>query len=137
MAVQGGFGVDWTITVGTVAGTSVANVKEISFPVIANKLADITAHDSASGYTEQLATGRKEPAQFEATLTWDVAETTHAQLVTLAGSGASNAMTIEDTGSAETLSFSGIVVSIERMSDMDDALLAKVTVAVTGAITIT
>ena len=136
MAISGGLGAVWKITVSA-ALTTVANVEDISFPTTENELDEVTAHDSTDGFEEFVATGIVRSGEFQATLTWDVAEATHAELVTLAGSGAANAMTLATPGTAESLAFSGIVRNIERQSPIDGALRAVVTVKVTGAITIT
>lgn len=136
MSEQGAFGITWQISVGTVL-TSVANVEKISFPVVENEEDEITAHDSAGGYQKFVATGRKLTDEFEAILTWDVAQATHAELVTLQASGASTAMTLADPDEAETLSFNALVKKIERMGDIDTAWRAKVSCRVNGEITIT
>jgi hypothetical protein len=136
MAVSGGFGAVWKITV-TSTLTTVANVEDIEFPTTENELDEITAHDSPGGYEEFVATGIKRSGEFQATLTWDVAEATHAELVDLQVSGASNAMTLATPGTAESLAFTGIVRNIERQSPIGEALRAVVTIKVNGAIVIT
>ena len=136
MAVSGGFGVVWEITV-TSTLTTVANMEEITFPSIETEEVEITAHDSVNGYQEYVATGRKLTDTFTATLTWDVSEATNAELVTLQGSGDSNAMTLATPGATETMAFNGIVKKISRESASDGALQAEVEIRVNGAITIT
>lgn len=137
MGVIGGFGVAWQIGVGTGdTMTDVANVKEISFPAMGNEVVDITAHDSTSGAREFIASGLKTAAEFEAELVWDDSDSTHIELIAFEASGAAEAMTIADSGTNETLSFSGIVTEIARESPMDGAMMATVKVQVTGAITI-
>lgn len=135
MAVSGGLGVVWKIPVSATP-TTVPNVEDIEFPMSENELAEITAHDSTDGWEEFVATGLKRSGEFEATLTWDIAATPHAELVALQASGAAVAMTLATVDAAETLAFSGIVRNIKRESPIDDAFRAKVTIKVTGAITI-
>lgn len=136
MAVRGGFGAVWKISIATVL-TTVANVEETAFPTTENELTEITAHDSAGGYEEFVATGIKRSGEFTVTLTWDVAEPTHAELVALQVSGASNSMTLATPGASELLAFNGIVRNIERESPIGGALRAMVTVKVNGQISIT
>lgn len=133
MARSGGLGVDWQITI-TAALTSVAHVEDISFPEEENVLDEITAHDSTDGYEEFIATGLKRSGEFEAMLTWDAANATHAALVALRTSGALNAMTLATPDDAEVLEFNGIITKIVRESPKDKALRTKVTVKVTGPI---
>lgn len=136
MSVSGGFGAIFQITVAS-ALTTVPNVEDVGFPTTENELDEITAHDSPGGYEEFVATGIKRSGEFKVTLTWDVAEATHAELVALQGSGAENAMTLATPGGTETMSFNGIVRNIERQSPIGGALRADVTVKVNGQITIT
>lgn len=135
MADQGGFGLDFQITV-TATLTSVTNVVDVKFPAPENVLAEKTAHDSAGGFQEFIASGKKTVSEIELELIWDVAEATHSELVTLEASGAENAMTIADPGAAETLAFNGIVKQIERMGEQEEAYKAKVVIQPTGQITI-
>jgi hypothetical protein len=134
MAV-GGFGITWKITDTT--KKIVVGVKDLKFPEQANVLADVTTHDAPSGAPVFAATGLKGATTFEATLVWDSSAVTHGVLVTLEGSGAANAMTLEDSAGDEVLGFSGIVKSLRRESEQDNVLLMKVVVQVTGPITIT
>lgn len=130
-------GVVWQITV-TAALTDVAKVEDIEFPDQQNVIDEITAHDSAGGYPEYHITGLKEGTEFKATLIWDPGtEATHAELVTLQGSGASNAMTLTDAESDESMAFDGKIKGIKRMEPKDKKRRAEVTVLVDGAITIT
>ncbi len=136
MAVSGGLGVVWQITVASVL-TTVPNGENIGFPTNELEMEEITAHDSPGGYEEFIATGIIRTGEFQVTLTWDVAEATHEELRTLNGSGAENAMTITTPGGAEVLAFNARVMNIERESPIDAALRSTVTCKVTGPITIT
>ena len=133
--MQGGFGVLWKITVSSTL-TTVVNLEDIEFPEMGNELAEVTNHGSAGGAPEFLATGLKTGAEIKAVLIWDSAQATHAELVTLEGSGASNAMTLADPDGDETVSFSGIVKKIKRITPMKDKITAEVMVQVTGQMTI-
>ncbi len=137
MADSGGFGTVWTILVGTVA-TEVANVSDIQWPEIENQEVEITAHDSSGGYREWVSTGLKDVAELEMEIaSWDVNEATHAQLVTLLGTGAASAMTITDPDSDESAAFNAIVKNIKRETPLEGARKAMVKIRVSGAITIT
>lgn len=134
--VGGVFGLDWKITVSSVL-TTVAKVEKVSFPEIGLVIDEITSHDSAGGWPEFLAVGLKEVSMLEVEVIWNPADATHAELLTLSGTGAENAMTLADSDDGETFAFNALVPSISRM--MDDSKKgrrAKIKIRTTGQITI-
>lgn len=135
MAKQGGFGLVVKINTGSL--TAIANVVDAEFPEQRQTLAEITAHDSTSGYREYMATGLRELASFKMTLIWDESETTHAAIVTAFGSDASVGMSIEDPAGAEVIAFDAFIEVIGRISKAEEAYQAEITVQPTGAPTIT
>ena len=136
MAVDGGFGLVFKVDVAATP-TTVPNVKDSSFPETEHVLDDITAHDSTGGYEEFIATGLIRTGEFEVDVVWDIAEATHAELQSIWAAGTSTPMSLATPASAETLSFSGLVKTIQRASPIDKALTSKVKIKVNGAITFT
>lgn len=133
--VQGGFGVVLKIDVGTVL-TAVTKVVDVGFPEFEKILAESTAHDSAGGYAEFVATGKRRLNEFTCTLTWDTAESTHAAMVTAFDSDAAVSFSVNDPDAIETISFEGHIRTIGRISEQEDAYKAEVAIQPTGQPTI-
>jgi hypothetical protein len=133
--VQGGFGVILSIDVGTVL-TAVTKVMDVGFPEFEKILAESTAHDSAGGYYEAVATGKRKLNEFTCTLTWDTAQATHAAVVTAFDSDAAVSFSIQDPDGDETISFEGHIRTVGRIAEQEDVYKAEVAIAPTGQPTI-
>ena len=133
---QGGLGVKLKITVSA-ALTAVANVEEVEFPELEKIMADITAHDSGGGWDETIPSGRFNSSEFEATLTWNADDSSHAAITAAFGSTVSMPMSIEDPAGVEVLAFNGFVTKMGRVAELDEAYRCKVTFKATGPINIT
>jgi len=134
--VQGGFGVDLKIDVGTVL-TAITHVVDVGFPEFEKLLAESTGHDSAGGYAEWVATGKRKLNGFTCTLTWDTNEATHAAVVTAFDSDAPVSFSINDPDADETIAFEGHIRTIGRISEQEDAYKAEVAIQPTGQPVIT
>jgi len=135
MSEQGAFGTILKINTGTL--TLVVSVEEVSFPVQSKVIDEVTSHDSPSGYYEAISVGVRRAEPFDALVTWDVAQATHAQFVTSFNADTAIGMSIEDPGGAEVMSFSAHIESIARLTPLKNALRARIRIHPTGAATIT
>lgn len=135
MASQGGFGVVLKINTGSL--TTIVKVLEVAFPEQTRELADITAHDSTSGYREFLATGVRELTEFQATILWDDTAATHAALLTNFAAAALVGMSIQDPGGQEIIAFNAWVKTIGRVAQMTEGYKAVISIRPSGAPTIT
>lgn len=132
---QGGFGLACKIDVsGTLATIAVL---EAEFPEFTKFLAESTAHNSAGGYREMTASGKRALEPFSWTLGWDTSDTSHAAVVTAFDSDASVTFSIADPDGDEVIQFEAHVERIGRISAQEDILKAKVKISPTGAPTIT
>ena len=136
MAAQGGYGLQLQIEI-TSTLTTIVGVKEASFPEQEKIVADVTAHDSPSGYRVWIATGLRSLNEMEATVFWDTSEATHAELVTAFNSDAAVNMAIIDPDGDETIAFAGHITKIGRVSEQEDGYQATITIQPTGVPTIT
>lgn len=136
MARQGGFGAVVKIDVGTVA-TAIAYLLDVKMPEHEKVLWEATGHDSTGGYEEQLSSGVRKLSEMTLTLAWDVAEDTHAALVTGYESDDAVNMSVEDPGGTEVVAFSAQVVKLGRVSELKGGYKCDVTIQPTGQPTIT
>jgi predicted secreted protein len=134
MSTTGGFGVQVQIT--TTGLTAVANMTDVDAFAMRKILADVTAHDSTAGYAEHIATGKREIDSFKCTLVWDVADTTHAAIVTAFDSDDPVAMAWIDPASSETISGNAHIAAISRIAQQDAAYTAEIEIQPTGQWTI-
>ena len=130
--VQGGYGLDLQIDVGTVL-TAMTKVVDCSFPEFEKILAESTAHDSTDGYQEWTATGKRKLNEFTCTLTWDTSEATHAAVVTAFDADAAVSFSLADPDADETITFEGHVRTVGRISEQEDVYKAEVAIQPTGA----
>ena len=135
MAEQGGFGTQLKINTGSL--TLVVSVEEVTFPVQSKVLDEVTSHDSPSGYVELLSVGVRRLEPFDALITWDVAQATHAQFKTSFASNAAVTMSVADPAAAETMQFSAHIETLARLTPLKTALRSRVRITPTGAPTIT
>jgi hypothetical protein len=133
---QGGFGVNLQIDVGTVL-TAVTKVEEVTFPEFEKILAESTGHDSAGGYAEFIATGKRRLNEFTVSLIWDTSEATHAAMVTAFDSDAAVTCSVADPDGDETIQFEAHIRTVNRMTEQEDAFKAEVAIQPTGQPTIT
>lgn len=131
MSRQGGFGAILKIKVNSTM-TAVTHVEDHAFPEEEAKTDDMTAHDSADGYTEMIKTGLKILNSFDVTLGWDRDETTHDALVAAYHSDDPVEFSVEDKKGMEVISFLGNVTKLGRVSEKDKHLKCKVTIEPTG-----
>lgn len=136
MAKSGGFGVQLKITISA-SLTTIAQLKDVTFPEQVAKTVDVTTHDSTSGYTERIKTGLFDLTPFEANLVWDDSIASHTGVVAAFSATAPVAMTITTPGTGEVIAFDGHITSLGRESKQDNALMCKVKIEPTGAPTIT
>lgn len=132
MATTGGYGASLTI-----AGTAIAHIMEMEFPEFEKILSDVTAHDSAGGYAEYTASGKRQMNSFKVTLLWDALSGTHGQLVDAFESNSTVTFVAADSASNEDISFSGHVVKLGRVSKQEEGLSCDVEIQPTGIPTIT
>ena len=132
MTAQGGYGLTLTMN-----GTTVVGVREVDFPRFMKFIAEATAHDSASGYYEAVATGKRRIEPIQATLFWDDTEATHGAVITAFDSDASQQFTIADPDGDETIEFNAHLEAINRISEQEEAYVAEVDIHPTGTATIT
>jgi len=133
--VQGGYGLDIKIDVGTVL-TSLTLIMDGDYPALVKVLAESTTHDSTSGYAEHVATGKRTVEAFNCTLAWDTAEATHAAVVTAFDSDAAFSFSVADPDGDETLAFEAHVSRMKRESKQEDVYKCEVEIQPTGVVTI-
>jgi predicted secreted protein len=134
MAATGGFGCVLRINTGSL--TAIVDVVELKWPEQERTVADITAHDSTSGWAEYIATGMRKMSEFTATVVWDDVVATHAALLTNLNASTAVGMDMRDPATNETISFSAFVTKIARSGEPDDAFKAEITFQPTGVPTI-
>lgn len=130
--IQGGYGA--TVKIGS---SVVGHATDIEFPEFERTMADITAHDTSSGYASWIPTGIRKMNAFKMTVVWSIDETAHSAIqANFVGSTAS-LITVADPNAYETISFSGFVSKIGRVVKMEDGYKADITIQPTGVPTIT
>jgi len=133
---QGGFGAIMKITVFS-SLTAVASIIDFEWPEFEKVIAEITAHDSPSGYAEHLSTGKRMMNSFTMTLLWDRDHDTHHAMVQAFESDLAVVCSVEDKDQTEIIQFSAIVTRLGRMSDQEEGYQAEVEFQPTGAPSIT
>lgn len=138
MTVEGGFGLQAKITVGTTL-TAIVSVQEGSeMPKFKKFIADMTPHSSTGGWAVRVATGKRSLESFKLVLGWDSDEATHAAVQTAFESDAAVGMSIiSPDGTDETIAFSAHIEEIARLPAQEDGYKAEVMVTPTGKPTIT
>ena len=135
MTIQGAFGTEVKIDISTTL-TVIAKVEAAAWPNQTAMIAEVTTHDSAQGYYEAIATGKKRLEGFTLGLIFDAAEATHAEILLALGDGEKKPFEVSDPQAQETILFDAFIESVERVSDQDQALKANVTIHPSGAPTI-
>jgi hypothetical protein len=112
---------------------TIAKVSDIAPPELLREVDEITNH-SGSGWKEFLPT-LKELAEFTITVIWDSDEATHSSLTSsLTGGTLKNyQLVFTDTG-AETWTFAAYILRIKKLTPIDGANRAEVTVRPTAAL---
>lgn len=136
MADQGGYGAKLKISINSVL-TVVASVIDLEFPEFQKILADVTAHDSPSGYAEHIATGKRSLEEFSCTLLWDRDQDTHHNIVAAFASDASVNMSVEDPDGIEVIAFAAHIRSLGRIAEQEEGYRCEVGIQPTGVPTIT
>lgn len=132
MTAQGGYGIPLKLN-----GTTIVGVREVDFPRFMKFIAESTAHDSAGGYYEAVATGKRRIETIQATLFWDTDEATHAAVLAAFNSDAASQFSIADPDGDEVIEFNAHVEAINRISQQEEAYVAEVDIHPTGTATIT
>lgn len=132
MAAQGGYGLTLTMN-----GTTVVSVEDADFPSFMKYIHESTAHDSAGGYYEAVATGKRRIEGMNVRLAWDDTQATHAAVLTGFDSDSSQQFTIADPDGDETIAFNAHVERVSRISRQEEHFYADVTLHPTGTATIT
>lgn len=135
MATQGGFGIDCQIDVSATL-TALAKILDVEFPTLTNYIAEATTHDSAGGFYEAVATGKKRVEPFPVRLAWDTAQATHAAIVTAFDAGTAVTFTIADPAGDETISFETLVENMQRAGTQEGIFECTVQLHPTGQPTI-
>lgn len=137
MAATGGQGVELKITISTTLTEVVGMIEDVPFPEQMRELYTYVTHNSSSGYRQRLDTGVRELTEFTVKVLWDDTEATHAALLTALTSTTAVNFTIADPAAGEVIAFSGFVRRIARFGQQVGAYHAMVTIAPSGAPTIT
>jgi predicted secreted protein len=136
MTTQGGYGLVIKIEI-TATLTAIAHVLEADFPEFEKLIAEVTAHDSPSGYAEYISTGKRQMNEFTMTLLWDADVATHAAIVAAFNADPTVNMSIQDPDGIEVIAFAAHVVKIGRQAEQEEGYQAEVTIQPTGVPTIT
>lgn len=134
MAVQGGFGAILKINTGSL--TTIVNVEDIDDWVLDRIIAENTGHDASGGFAEFTPSGKRMMPAFGFLCSWDDSEATHQAIITNWAAETTVGFSVSDPDGTETLSFSGYIKTIARMSKQDGVYRAKMTLQPTGAITL-
>lgn len=132
MTAQGGYGLDLQLNGTTVVG--VEDVDELSFMKF---IAETTGHDSADGYYEATATGKRRIEPLSMAMFWDVNDATHAAVLAAFDSDDASTFTWADPDGDESVEFDAHVERLGRVSAQEDAYRANVDLHPTGTATIT
>jgi predicted secreted protein len=136
MTTQGGYGLVIKIEI-TATLTAIAHVLESDMPEFEKIIADVTAHDSPSGWAQSIATGKRQMNEFTMTLLWDADAATHAAIVAAFNSDVTVNMSVQDPDGIEVIAFAAHVVKIGRMAEQEEGYQAEITIQPTGVPTIT
>ena len=138
MTVEGGYGLDVKITVGTTLTTFVSLLEGSEMPKFKKFIAEATPHNATGGWAVRVATGKRSLESFKVVLGWDTDEATHAAVQTAFDSDAAvNMSVVSPDGADETIAFSAHIEEIGRMPAQEDIYKAEVMITPTGAPTIT
>ena len=135
MAQQGGFGLDVQIDVSA-SLAALVHVLDMDLPEFTKFIAEMTGHDSPSGYYEAVDTGKKRLQPFSVTLGWDSAASSHAAVLTAFNAAAPVTFSVADPAGDEVISFECLIEKVKRMAKQEDGYKAEVTIHPTGAPTI-
>lgn len=128
---QGGFGVPMTID-----GTALVQILDVDFPAFSKVIAEATGHDSAGGYYEAVASGKRRIEPLTLTLAWDAQAATHGQVLGAFNADTPSQFTISDPDGDESIEFLAHVERLGRMSQQEDIVKAEVALHPTGTATI-
>jgi predicted secreted protein len=135
MTTQGGYGLVIKLEIAA-SLTAIAHVLEADFPEFEKLLAEVTAHDSPSGYAEYISTGKRKLGEFTMTLLWDADAATHAAIVAAFNSDATINMSVQDPDGVEVISFAAHVTKVGRQAEQEEGYQAEITIQPTGVPTI-
>ena len=138
MTIEGGFGLQVKITVGTSLTALTYLLEGSEMPKFKKFIAEATAHSSTGGWAQRVATGKRSLESFKVVLGWDSDEATHAAVLTAFNSDSPvNMSVISPDGTDETIAFSAHIEEISRLLGQEDAYTAEVMITPTGKPTVT
>lgn len=132
MAAQGGYGLAMKIN-----GTALVGVVDTDFPRFFKYISESTAHDSAGGYYEAVATGKRRVQPMRMTLNWDTGEATHAAVLTAFNSDDTQLFSVDDPDGDESIAFNAHVEEVGRISRQEETYTAEVSLHPSGTATVT
>ncbi len=132
----GGFGLKVKIKISSTM-TIIASLLDGEIPEFEKILAEMTSHQSTSGYAVYVASGKRKMNEFKCTLGWDSDEATHAAILTVFDSNSPVDMcVVSPDGTDEVISFSAHISKIGRVSQQEDGYKAEVSVQPTASPTL-
>jgi predicted secreted protein len=131
MTIQGGYGAILKIAVSNTL-TAMTHVMEFEFPEFEKILAEVTAHDSAGGYAEFIATGKRKMNEFACTLLWDAQASTHAAVLAAFDSDLPVDMSVEDADNVEVIQFQAHISKMGRIAEQEEGYKCEVSIQPTG-----
>lgn len=114
-------------------GTTVALVSDIEGPTLKGDTIDTTNHDNADNYKEFIV-GLKEGGTVKLTIFFDPLETTHTGLITSFNARALDTWTIvPPVVGSPSWTFTGVITQLDNKYKVNAAIVADVTIQVSGA----
>ena len=115
--------------------TAIPGLKDFELPTGQADKVDVTAHDSPDRSKEYIA-GLLDTNSFDFEIYWDPNDDTHQDLWALKGSGdVRNWKVVEPDDEATEFSFTAFVADMVIAHPVEDAMTAKVTIEIAGAVT--
>lgn len=112
--------------------TTVATVGNITGPGLKGDTIDVTNHDNTTMYKEFIV-GLKEGGDVKFVLYFDPTETTHTGLITTFENRTVSNWKLElPVSPAQGWSFAGVVTAFDNKFDVNGAIMADVTIKVSG-----
>ena len=134
---QGAFGVACQIDVSGTP-TTLAKIREVSWPVFKKFIAEATTHDSTGGYYEAIDSEKKRIMPFPLVLAWDTSQSTHAAILTAFNTATLVTFKVSDPDGDESIAFECFIEEVERqISGQEGMYAARVLIHPSGQATIT
>lgn len=114
--------------------STVNGVKNLDGPGLSREYIDVTHHTSSGGYRERRPSF-KDAGQITFDLLWDPADTVHEGLLTdYEGDTLRNFQEVFTDASSTTWQAAGYLSQFEISAPIDDALMARCAIDITGAV---